>query len=424
MRLRTALVVAALVMVALPLGCKKGGGGGTKATQTPAPSATPAGTTVASDDGKLSLLIPNGAMPAGTEVSITSVAHDQLPAELAQLAGSGTGYRLEPDGLTFSTPATATLTIDRAELDDPADTQSAYALVSFNDTAGREVLDSETAWDGGATITVSSQLEHFSYITRTKGSLQVRLEGHSNTRGVGESYRLSVDIQDTRDDQVLLEDITVTWLASGVIRGNTTPFPAGQTLGPGFVVGMGFNDQFDCSASGTGANGVNVQAKSSIPATPTLSTLLRVTINEPVRCAEGFTPGLEEPPSPTPGTPPELHLEQTIGCEHTQPGVQSELQKRGRVTDANGLPVQGVTVTEEVTGPGIIDEFGDTVSGDIGDDGTNENGEFSITWPIRSGGPYSATVTEVTLPGGTKAVLDATSTTSSQYTVGQVCTPP
>jgi hypothetical protein len=166
------------------------GSGDANGTAVPAPTQTvEAGTTVKSDDGKLSLFIPDGAIPAGTNVTITALPHDQLPQQLREVQGSGGGYQLEPDRLVFGKPATATLTIDRSELDDEAGAQSVYALVSFNQSVGREVLDSEThATVGDATVTVSAQIKHFSFITRTKGSLKVGLLEVPHEQAVGASF--------------------------------------------------------------------------------------------------------------------------------------------------------------------------------------------------------------------------------------------
>lgn len=412
------LIIVCALSLALAVACKNGGGG-PKATETPAASPTPAGTTVTSDDGKLSLFIPEGAMPAGTDVSITAVAHDQLPVELQELAGSGTGYRLEPDGLTFSTPATAILTIDRAELDDPADQQATYALVSFSAAASREVLDSHTTWSvEGNEITVEAQLEHFSMITRTKGSISVSLARHRPERAIGERYLLEVQIFNLRPEQVTLENLGGTWLRSGVItvEGEVINTEEFRLFYPAY---------FNCTAAGTGTNGVNVRGVSRLVASPTITTNLRFTIERPVRCVAG-TPAPEEArePSPTPATArPVVHLEQTIGCEHTQPGVESELRKRGRITDEFGRAIGGATVFEEASGPGLIDEELGPRPVVFASDTTDANGEFELSWVIVRGGPYTTEVTRVQV-GQRDATLDGTSTNSSEYTVASVCTPP
>ncbi|MGH7489057.1 MAG: hypothetical protein ACREMY_26160, partial [bacterium] len=257
MRLRRAAVTVAVLPCLLFFACKNGGGG-PKATETSDPSPTPEGTTVASDDGKLSLVIPNGAMPAGTDVSISSVAHDGLPVELSQLAGSGDGYQLEPDGLTFSQPVTATLTIDRSELADADGEQTAYALASFNATAGREVLDSETTWDGGNTITVSSQIGHFSYLSRTKGSLHVGVRNLERRRQVGQTYELEAFVAPLNEDVIEFKNVAATWLASSPIALQSA---ADVTIAHISFSSVDPNTQatFVCERPGTGSNGINVR---------------------------------------------------------------------------------------------------------------------------------------------------------------------
>ncbi|HEU4928395.1 MAG TPA: hypothetical protein VFU38_01085, partial [Candidatus Krumholzibacteria bacterium] len=56
-----------------------------------------AGGTLASDDGNFSLDIPAGALSSDTEIIIQPITNTAW-------GGVGNGYRLEPDGLTFSIP--------------------------------------------------------------------------------------------------------------------------------------------------------------------------------------------------------------------------------------------------------------------------------------------------------------------------------
>jgi hypothetical protein len=418
------LLLLLLVISAAGTACG-GGDDEPEATATPAASATPEATIVTSDDGKLSLSIPSGAMPEGTEVTITAVPQESLPAELSQLVGSAGGYELQPDGLTLSEPATATQTMDRTELDDPDGQQTAYALVSYSDTAGREVLDSETATIlSEGTTTVTAEVTHFSFIARTKSSLLVALEGHEPTRAAGETYQLGAYVENARPSDVSLESVSGRWIVGGVITAAQESFEL-DNLGSEYVVsGMNQLADFTCEAPGTGDNGVRVSVTSKVVNNPDLVTTLAVTVGEHVTCVEGTVePGL---PTATPDAGMAVvHLTQTLGCEHTQPGVQSELRKRGRVTSSLGDPLAGVRVTEEATGPGLVDpSTGEPVPSAIGVGVTDENGAFTITWIIKAFGPYATSVTRVQRQDMSDASLDATSTPTVNYEVGQTCTPP
>jgi hypothetical protein len=425
---RRTLIFLCVLSLALFGACKGRSDGGPvtpESSSTPEPTATPEGTTVESDDGKLSIFIPKGAMPEGTAVSITSVAHDELPVELSQLVGSAGGYKLEPDGLTLSQPATATLMIDRAELDDEEGTQTAYALVSFNETAGREVLDSDTEMTmGDGSITASAEIEHFSYLTRTKSSMELALFGLKSHRGVGERYQLATHVYDTRPEQVGLSGITGTWLAAGTVVVDESPTFTSENLGLGGGSERSFTGKFTCERPGTGVNGIHVRAVSTLQGSPSATTNLSIVVNDAVECVSGTVPPDVEPTDTPANSPPIVHLEQTIGCEHTNPGVSSELQKRGRITDAAGQPLGGVSIQEEAAGPGLLDdESGRQVPVLKAYGSTDGNGDFTMKWSIISGGPYTTSAVRVRL-AGVEAQLDATSTASSSYTVTAVCTPP
>jgi hypothetical protein len=418
-------MLAMCATFALALASCGGDGKDKGGTATPEASPTPAGTTVTSDDGKLILSIPNGAMPEGTEVTITSVPNDQLPVELSQLLGSGTGYLLEPDGLVLSQPAIATLTLERSELDDEEGTQSAYGLVSFSGTEGREVLDSETAHRlGEDTVTVQAEIEHFSYMSRTKGALHVGLNGLQRRRGVGEQYELSAGVENFRGSRVAITNIGARWLDGAPVA---LISPRDVTLNDiGGEAGSFASTRatFSCERPGTGSNGINVRGVSRVIELPDLTTTLAVTLEDTVECVEGTVVQPTRPPSTAAPPGPVLHLEQNIGCEHTNPGVSSELQKRGRLTDETGMPVRGVVVSERADGPGLVPDPDDPGPLVRGSDITDENGEFEIVWTIVSGGPYTTTVERLSLDGTVLATLDGSSTSSSQYTVTAVCTPP
>jgi hypothetical protein len=86
--------------------------------------------------------------------------------------------------------------------------------------------------------------------------------------------------------------------------------------------------------------------------------------------------------------------------------------------------VAGALVSEEASGPGVIDPQDDrTVPSYVEHETTNDDGTFEIFWRIRSFGTYTVRVTSV-LVRAVERPLDASSTTSVSYTVSESCTPP
>ncbi len=363
-------------------------------------------------------------MPAGTQVSITAATHDQLPQQLAELSGSGAGYKLEPEGLTFTQPASATLTIARSDLDDPSGTQSAYALVSFSDANGREVLDSDTtATVDGDTITVTAPIQHFSWIARTRSSLLLEFEPAPDPWSVGSTFGSHFIVRNVNPELVTLLDVRGTTL-----RGAPVDFTPGQdvSFNWGEVAGSAYDVQqyltFVCASAGTGSYGLHVTATSTLNADTSTPTHLALTATDTETCVEGTVgPRPINTVAPTPEIV--VHLQQTIGCEHTQPGVRSELRKKGRVTDASGTPLRGIGIAEVASGPGIID-VGGREDPTLAEATSDESGEFTLVWDINKFGTYTVTVTRIVLPGSVEGALDATSDVSLSYTVTATCTPP
>ena len=252
--------------------------------------------TITSDDGKLTLVIPLGAMDDDVPITITSVPLAELPEDLQVVQGAGDGYLLEPSGLQFSEPVTVSLELDRAELDDEPDGGvTAYALVSLTEDGERELLDGlvTEATLGEETVLASGELSHFSWITRTKGSLVVSLEKKPREQPLGGTFTAEGIIRNgDLSDTIKLEDPNGTFLAFGSVStsGNATFFRSGL-LGPGAKAeGTG---TFLCDGPGLGTYSLRGMATSVVVVEGEFEdTPLSVIVDGVVECVA--------PPTPTP----------------------------------------------------------------------------------------------------------------------------
>ncbi len=133
------------------------------------------GGVVTSEDGKLTLDIPAGALDGEVEITITTVSVDDLPEALREASGSGPAYRLEPDGLVFNEPVPVTLELGKDDLpeDQPENGTFAYQLVTQDEDGELEFLDelvTEASLADG-TVVVRGKLDHFSIITTQRGTV-------------------------------------------------------------------------------------------------------------------------------------------------------------------------------------------------------------------------------------------------------------
>jgi hypothetical protein len=295
MSTRRPLLLLAFAALAVALSaCRSGGGGGVESpTPTEGAEATPVEVkeeprTVASDDGKLTLEIPPGALDQEIVISITAVPLEELPEELQVLRGAGGGYRLEPDGLEFSKPVAVSLELGRDELEDePEDGITVYGLVSLTADGERELLDElrTEASLGEATVVVRGELSHFSWLGRTKGSLTVLLEEVQREQPVGAQFQAKATWANTdTSGAVTLGSGVAEYLASGSVQVAGEVFAVQEDIAPGQEVEGGV--LYQCSESpGPGSYGVLVTLRSTVEAVDeTIVTRLRVVLAGAVEC--------------------------------------------------------------------------------------------------------------------------------------------
>ncbi|MCH8920678.1 MAG: hypothetical protein IIA23_08255 [Chloroflexi bacterium] len=286
MSIRKSSLLIALAALALVLSaCGDGGGGVLLASPIPRPE----GRTVTSDDGKLTLEIPPGALDEDVAITITAVPLEELPEELQVVRGAGDGYQLEPDGLEFSRPVAVTLELGRDELEDePADGITGYALVSFTAGGERELLDKlrTEASLGEDTVVVRGELSHFSWLGRTKSSLTVLLEEVQREQPVAGQFQAKATWANTdASGTVTLGSGVAEYLASGSVQVAGDVFAVQDDITPGQEVEGGTLYQCSESQQGPGAYGVLVTLRSTVEVgDETIVTRLRVVLTGAVEC--------------------------------------------------------------------------------------------------------------------------------------------
>jgi hypothetical protein len=81
----------------------------------PTATATAGAQVLTSADGALTIHVPAGAAPPGTELTATPLGPADQPPELIGVELRGSYYRLEPDGLTFAEPVLITRRVAAAD---------------------------------------------------------------------------------------------------------------------------------------------------------------------------------------------------------------------------------------------------------------------------------------------------------------------
>lgn len=180
-----------------------------------------AGGSVSSSDGKLDLIIPQGALNDLTDISI-------LPVSNNAPNGIGNAYRLLPEGTKFTQAVTLKF---HYTADNLAATVAGLMGITFQDSLGLwEVIQNFT--NDTALRTISSTISHFSdwtvfdYIDMTPRSASVK---------VNKTVSLEVNYVESDENNIggviLLKPKkpNITWSANGIINGNSS---VGTLSGP------------------------------------------------------------------------------------------------------------------------------------------------------------------------------------------------
>jgi hypothetical protein len=241
------LLVVALTLCPLVVACGGGGGGGQPDAMAIVPddftaaapgtpmgtpveqTVGPAGGEVATGDGRLTVVIPAGALAADTRVAVQPITATAPNAV-------GVAYRLTPEGTTFAQPVTLRFQLAPADL---AGSAAELLQVATQDAAGFWRLATGQAVDAAAG-TVALTTRHFSDWTLLQ---DVRVQPSSASVRAGASLPLAL-IACFREEVVSGSDgprylcregearrfAVRRWLVNGVAGGNAT---VGTVLGGG-----------------------------------------------------------------------------------------------------------------------------------------------------------------------------------------------
>lgn len=140
-------------------------------------SIGPAGGTVSSSDGRLTLSVPANALSAATTLSIQSISNTAP-------GGRGNGYRLQPDGLTFAQPVTLTMSYTDSDIAGGSAQALGIATQAADGTWSRATPTVDTV---NKTVSVTSS--HFSDWSLVEG---LSLRPPTATVRVGNTQTLDV----------------------------------------------------------------------------------------------------------------------------------------------------------------------------------------------------------------------------------------
>jgi hypothetical protein len=216
-------------------------------------TVTPSGADVASDDGRLVLSFPKGAVADDTVVAVAVLPADEWPDDLAALDPASLVYQLEPSGLTFDDPVAFTLTTDVTTADDGLTSVPLAILIDEEGTGEFVGLDAELDLGAGVAV-VSGEIEHFSRLIHPTGTLTVGLEQVSpKNRKLGQPWKPAaqihngtIGIQGENGEQISeLRDFTISAISfdsSGAAQ------VVGSTTHPGFKLAPGAIRRLDSPA--------------------------------------------------------------------------------------------------------------------------------------------------------------------------------
>jgi hypothetical protein len=240
------------------------------ATVAPTDSATPdvaagAHHTVKSTDGRVMLLIPDGALPTDVTVASIKITSGGVPLRLNNKPPVF-AYRLEPDGLRFSSPAVIQITTNWAR---------DGSMPMLFSVAGDEIepLDGVLAEADSKSrkLTLTASIAHFSQVVGSEG-FQLTIQDPS-ARTLGDPFSVEAQVKRKTKDQVIKHSsdfqttlkYNETWNLSGKWYANGPLSPAILFDSPPITQAgpdtFTVNQQFTCKAV---SNPVTIRYQASI----------------------------------------------------------------------------------------------------------------------------------------------------------------
>lgn len=172
--------------------------------------------TVVSDDGMLTLDVPAGAMPRGTQIVIETATVDQLGDLPPEVELRGPAYALEPAGLRFSKPVSVTqiLAVPSDETDS--------TVTAVVESAGVYELaaNQESRFEAdGSRLVLSYDLDHFSNVFYVLSHIVTTLTPTSSEFEVGDSREFRFTYAVTPRAVTVLEERREDFSRPGIERG-------------------------------------------------------------------------------------------------------------------------------------------------------------------------------------------------------------
>jgi hypothetical protein len=315
-------------------------------------TVSPAGTEVTSDDGRLELSFPAGAVADETVVAVTALVPGDRPGVLDGLDPAAVVYQLEPSGLTFDQPVPFVLTMDLATTDDGLIAPPVAILVGDDGDAEVAAFDAEIDPIAGTAV-LTGAVEHFSMIVGQDGALAVGLEQVSpKDRKLATPWPAEVEV---RNNGVPIAGVNLGLIVNAVDFGGGGPVEVdGSASHPGFALAAGASQKlgppaprWQCGDIGKGEYRVVVRAELGITlfSTVTFGSVGDNPINATTR-------SIVEKLTPDGRTTYSVSVKAAVNCELPQfnaSGGGENLSVSGQVDITGPFTLQGAIVGGTVT---------------------------------------------------------------------------
>jgi hypothetical protein len=164
----------------------------------------PEGGTVVSDDGRLTLIFPEGALSGEERITIETLDPSGIQL-LADGKPPSFAYELGPGGLQFNEPVFALLNLDSFFAQPGIDLEDNIAfLVNASGDLVDFLENHELSINGNTgSVTVSGKLSHFSTLVGfIAGQIRVAFSGLPEILPAGEEFNVKVTVSDTEDSEI------------------------------------------------------------------------------------------------------------------------------------------------------------------------------------------------------------------------------